>query len=123
MKLILRHRKSLMFWKTNQLQAIYSETSDESILQLRSSRDVEIDLLIKQSDAAPNYCSAINNGQESKAKSWRKIVLPRNVIPIESNAIFESKPTVNGPLVRKIGEELFFVQTECAGSDKVEPFA
>src|SRR5262249_17525794 len=115
--------KALSLRRADYLEPVCRKVSENSFLQLRKCRDVEIDIVIEQANAAANYGAAVDQGKKSKANTWRKIIFARHVIAVEASAILECQSPIDGPLVLKVSEEFSLVPAELTAAEKIELLA
>src|SRR6185369_467897 len=115
--------KALSLSQANYLNTIRRKVCENSLLQLGKRRDIERNVVVEQSDTAPDYGAPVDHGKKGKANAWRKVIFARYVIAIITSAIFECQPSINCPLVLKVSEELSLVPAELAAANKIELLA
>src|SRR5262249_31107505 len=116
-------RKPLLLRQANDLKTVCRKLSKNSFLQLRKCRNVEVDIVIEQADAAANYGAPVDYGKESKANAWRKIVFARHIIAVVASAIFECQSPIDGPFVLKVSKEFRLVPAELTATEKIKLLA
>src|SRR5688572_31222421 len=78
-------------------QTVGGKRAHDSLLILRKDADVDRNLVVKQTDAAPNHGALIGKRQKRKAQSRREIVVLADAVTIPTQAKINCEPGVCMP--------------------------
>src|ERR1700730_4814575 len=105
------------------LPAVRSKPGQHPLLQLCEGGDVEIDIVVKQPDAAADDRPSVEERQKSESDARRKIVFIGEVIAVVTNALLKREPPVHRPLVFEVRKKFGLVTAELATAKEVELLA